>query len=88
MRKKLFDNKPHPDIASSLNNVGESYKNLGGFDNLKKGLQLLELALEMRKKLFDNKAHPDIATSLNNVGIGYVNLGGSVNLKKGLQLQE
>ncbi len=42
MNKKLFDNKPHPDIARSLNNVGLSYKNLGGADNLKKGLKFLE----------------------------------------------
>ena len=42
MRKKLFNNTPHPDIADSLNNVGMGYQDLGGAVNLKKGLQLQE----------------------------------------------
>ncbi len=34
MRKILFKNHPHSDIAASLNNVGLGYINLGGSDNI------------------------------------------------------
>ena len=61
MRKKLYDNKPHPDLAQSLNNVGVGYSNLGGKQNVEKGFELQKEALEMSKKLYDNKPHPDLA---------------------------
>jgi tetratricopeptide (TPR) repeat protein len=63
----------HPDIAKSLNNIGETYKHLG---NPIKGLKYYKKALKMRKELYQGN-HFDIAESLNNIGEIYQTLGDS-----------
>ncbi len=74
----------HPDVASSLDNVGLAYQDLGGTENVKIGLQNLEKALKMRQALYPGN-NSDVARSLNNVGRAYEALGGTVNVKIGLQ---
>ena len=63
IRKELFGEQ-HPDIATSLNNVGSWYGDQG---NQKAALDYAQQALTMRRALFGEQ-HPYIATSLNNVG--------------------
>jgi len=66
IRKELFGEQ-HPDIATSLNNVGNCYGEQG---DLKAALEYAQQALTMRRVLFGEQ-HPDIAASLNNVGSCY-----------------
>ncbi|MCB1073700.1 MAG: tetratricopeptide repeat protein, partial [Chlamydiia bacterium] len=61
-RSLLGDN--HPDVATSLNNVGSTLEALGKHQE---ALTYQMQALELRKSLFGDN-HPDVAASLNNVG--------------------
>jgi hypothetical protein len=61
MRKELYrielsQDKPHHAIAQSLANIGYTYAQLGGRENVEKGLKLQEQALEMRKELYQGSA--------------------------------
>ncbi len=64
-QKSLPEN--HPDIATSLNNIGYSYYNLGKHQE---ALEYFKKALEMRQKLLPEN-HPDIAATLNNLRQSY-----------------
>jgi tetratricopeptide (TPR) repeat protein len=88
MRQRLYPDQPHPDLATSLNNVGIAYERLGGIANRQRGLVLKEQALAMRQALYPAQPHPDLANSLNSVGVSYENLGGIDNKRKGLALQK
>ena len=61
--EKELDIGDHPDIAISLNNIGNVYSDLG---DKKEALKYLTESLEIYKRLFYGD-HPDIATSLNNI---------------------
>ncbi|MBN3899604.1 MAG: tetratricopeptide repeat protein [Nostoc sp. NOS(2021)] len=61
----------HPDVATSLNNLGFLYESQGRYS---KAEPLLTQALEMRKRLFAGD-HPDVATSLNNLAALYESQG-------------
>ena len=64
----------HPDIASSLNNVGCAYGKLGGDKGYEIECKYCLKALAIREKVLPEN-HPDIATSLNNIGYAYCELG-------------
>ena len=64
IRRSIF-NEPHPDIATSLGNIGNCYCTQ---EDLKRGLEYLEEALAMQRDLFGER-HPDIAISLYNIGV-------------------
>ncbi|NGX31132.1 MAG: hypothetical protein K940chlam8_00493, partial [Chlamydiae bacterium] len=81
MRKALYPDQAHPDVAQSLNNVGAAHT-LG---DAKTGLKYFQEALEMRKALYPDQAHPAVAQSLNNVGGAYQALG---DAKTGLKYQQ
>ena len=70
--EKLPEN--HPDIASSLNNVGCAYGKLGGDKGYEIECKYCLKALAIREKVLPEN-HPDIATSLNNIGYAYCELG-------------
>ncbi|WP_139240833.1 tetratricopeptide repeat protein, partial [Geitlerinema sp. PCC 9228] len=61
MRKRLLG-EPHPDVASSLNNLAFLYQSQGRYEEAE---PLYRQALEMFKRLLGEQ-HPDVATSLNN----------------------
>ena len=61
----------HPDTATSYNNIGLVYKDLGDYD---KALEYYFKALPIRKKVLGIE-HPDTATSHNNIGSVYYSLG-------------
>ncbi len=61
----------HPDTATSLNNVGGTYSELGDYQ---KALECHEKALDIRMRIFGEE-HPDTATSFNNVGCAYIEIG-------------
>ena len=61
----------HPNTASSYNNIGLVYANLGDYD---KALKYYRQAMIIREKVL-GKEHPDTASSYNNIGIVYSNLG-------------
>ena len=58
----------HPDIAKSLNDLGELHLLNGRLDE---SLKLLEESLEMNRRVFrfQNGEHPDIATTMHNIGL-------------------
>ncbi|CAF1130986.1 unnamed protein product [Brachionus calyciflorus] len=78
MRKRLLKDADHPDIADSLNNLGEDYQGLG--DDLKANDFYLQ-AFEMRKRLFKDADHPDIADSLIILSASYSRLGDDLKEK-------
>lgn len=57
----------HPDVATSLNNLGMLYQKQGEYD---KAQPLLEKALALQEKILGTE-HPTIATSLNQLGMFY-----------------
>jgi CHAT domain-containing protein/Flp pilus assembly protein TadD len=61
----------HPDVASSLDNLGNLYSDLG---NYPKAEPYYLQAMEIRKKAF-GEYHPEVASSQNNLGNLYINLG-------------
>lgn len=84
MWQRLYPHQLHPQIATSLNNVGVTYIYLGGKYNEQKGLLLLEQSLEMLQTLYSDQLNSELATAFNNLGSSYVKLGGVANIKKGL----
>ena len=61
----------HPDIATSLNNIGLTLDNLGRHEE---ALEKKKAALEIWQRVLPED-HPDIATSLNNIGYTLDSLG-------------
>ncbi|XP_078660861.1 uncharacterized protein LOC144905200 isoform X2 [Branchiostoma floridae x Branchiostoma belcheri] len=74
MCKSMYGHiKAHPDIATSLNNLGVDWYHLGDY---RKAISYHEQTLQMRRSLYGGtKAHPDIARSLNNLGLAWRDLG-------------
>ncbi|MCG3114043.1 MAG: tetratricopeptide repeat protein, partial [Candidatus Manganitrophus sp. SB1] len=70
IRRDLFGEQ-HPDIATSLNSIGNAYGALGDH---KRQLEYFEKALAIRRDLFGEQ-HPGIASSLNSIGNAYGDLG-------------
>ncbi|GJL61086.1 MAG: hypothetical protein NPIRA03_39430 [Nitrospirales bacterium] len=54
----------HPDVATSLNNLGELYRSQGQYADAE---PLYQRALAIREEAL-SPTHPDVATSLNNLG--------------------
>ena len=70
MRKRLYSNQDHPNIATSLNSLGSVWNYKQDFD---KALDFYNQSFEMKKRLYSNRDHPYIATSLNNLGLAWNN---------------
>eukprot|EP00058_Branchiostoma_floridae_P025695 XP_002611185.1 hypothetical protein BRAFLDRAFT_88416 [Branchiostoma floridae] len=63
----------HPDIATSLNKLGNAWNDLGDH---RKAVSYYEQSLQMNWSIHgEDTAHPDIATSLNNLGNAWNDLG-------------
>src|ERR1051326_2873695 len=67
MRKRLFANADHPDLALSMNNLGGHYEAMG---KLAEAETLFKDALAMRQRLYHDDS-TDIAGSLSNLGFLY-----------------
>ncbi len=61
----------HPDVATTLNNLAEIYRNQGRYAEAE---PLHKRSLEISEKAF-GPDHPDVATSLNNLAELYRNQG-------------
>ncbi len=74
MRRTIHGHgKAHPDIASSLNNLGNVYLKMGEQD---KALEKQKESLKMKRVIHGgSKPHPAIASSLDNLGIVYLKMG-------------
>jgi tetratricopeptide (TPR) repeat protein len=72
MRERLWPAGKHPEIAHTLNSIGELLSHLEKYEE---ALEFKEKALKMRRELFNDKDHPDIRRSLASVGIGYEQMG-------------
>ena len=66
IRKKVYGDE-HPDVASSLNNLGTAYQDQG---NLPKAIEFYTESVAVFKKVYGDE-HPDVASSLNNLGTAY-----------------
>ncbi len=82
-QKEVYQSN-HSNVASSLHRLGFAYPQLGGEENVQKGLKYDEDGLKMNQALFSGN-HSDVASSLTSVGFAYINLGGEENFQKGLQ---
>ena len=82
--RKSLDSKQG--IASTLNNIGEIYRNLGQYE---KTLEVNQQSLKIWKEIGDKAGE---AISLKNIGESYLNLGemnlAEKNLTEGLHLSE
>ena len=63
IKKKIFGEE-HAAVATSYNNLGIVYRNLGQYNEAK---EHYEKALIIRKKIFGEE-HADVAASYNNLG--------------------
>lgn len=79
IRKIIQGDKPHLDIASSLNNIGLIYSDQG---NLEQALEFYNQSLEIKKTIQGDKPHKNIAVTLNNIGVIYKKQG---NLEKAIE---
>ncbi|MEG4114145.1 MULTISPECIES: CHAT domain-containing tetratricopeptide repeat protein, partial [unclassified Microcoleus] len=70
IREKLFGSE-HPDVAASLNNLAEMYRQMGNYAQAE---PLYQRSLTIREKLFGSE-HPDVAGSLNNLAEMYRQMG-------------
>ena len=73
IREKVLPEN-HPDIATSLDNIGGVYVQLGEYEKIKQALEYCLKALTIKKKFLPEN-HPDIATLYNDVGSVYYKLG-------------
>ncbi|CAF1288490.1 unnamed protein product, partial [Rotaria sordida] len=78
----------HPDLATSYNNIGLVYNNMGEYS---KALSSFERSLEIRKIALPAN-HSDLAASYNNIGMVYDNMGEYSKalsfLQKGLAIRQ
>ncbi|CAH3158308.1 unnamed protein product, partial [Porites evermanni] len=66
MRKEIYG-EHHGDVATSYNNLGNVYSDLGQHNQAK---ECHEKSLAIRKEIY-GEHHGDVATSYNNLGNGY-----------------
>jgi hypothetical protein len=71
----------HPEIATSLSNLADLLRCLGGPENLKRASAHLARALEIREGALGSE-HPDVANCLSNLALVLEDLGGAENLKQ------
>ena len=69
--KKAVLGDSHPDVASTLNNLGNAWSSLG---EPKKVIEYWTQALVIYKAVFGD-SHPNVADILNNLGTAWHNLG-------------
>ncbi|KAI8519689.1 hypothetical protein Bbelb_029460 [Branchiostoma belcheri] len=71
-RRNYGEVTAHADIASSFDNLGRAWSNLG---DPRKAVSYYEQSLQMKWSIVgEGTAHPDVAGSLNNLGIAWANL--------------
>ncbi|VVB93817.1 Photosystem I assembly protein Ycf3 [uncultured archaeon] len=71
----------HPNVATTLNNIGSAWDALG---DSKKAIEYYEQALSIDKEVHGQR-HPNVATRLNNIGSAWDALG---NSKKAIEYYE
>ena len=69
--KQNIYSEDHPDIASSFNNLGVLYSDLGDYEKAEK---YYFQSLEIRQNIY-SEDHPDIDMSFNNLGVLDISLG-------------
>ncbi|CAH1249776.1 KLC1 [Branchiostoma lanceolatum] len=74
MRRAIYGKSTaHPNIATSLNNLGGAWSHLG---HSKKAISYYEQALQIIRMIYGHrKDHPLIASALNNLGTAWQHLG-------------
>ncbi|MGB3965556.1 MAG: tetratricopeptide repeat protein, partial [Planctomycetota bacterium] len=72
MRKRLYGERDHPDVAVGLNSVASCLESLG---RAAEALPRFEQALATSKRLYGDRDHSAAATSLNNVAFCLRSLG-------------
>ena len=72
--EQVYQEPPnHPDIASTLGNLGITWSDLG---DGRKAISFLERALAIFEQVYqETPNHPDIASTLNNLGLAQGDLG-------------
>lgn len=75
IRKLLYTNGIHQDIASSLNNIAKVYIKLGGKDNLVKALDYQLKSLQIRTQLSQGNLNQELTESYFYLGETYKLLG-------------
>ncbi|MDG1436826.1 MAG: NB-ARC domain-containing protein [Rickettsiaceae bacterium] len=71
MRRRLFKGSMHPDIASSLNSIGDLYRKLGGNKNLQLALDYQLQALKTREYLSGGRLNHYMIGSYSRLGETY-----------------
>lgn len=72
IRLSIFG-QDHPDVASTYNNIGTAYADLGEYD---KAMEYDQKALSILVSVYGEN-HPEVAKSYNNIGFVYDGLGES-----------
>ena len=77
----------HPYTAQLLNIIGLVYVELGGGENIRRGIKCHEDSLMMRQALFPGE-NAAVAKSYSKLAIGYKKLGGKENDRKALACEK
>ena len=72
IKLQIHSYSPHPDIASSYNNIGNVYQSQGNYSS---ALEYHRKSLDIRLEIHGDSPHPDIAASYNNIGNVYESQG-------------
>ena len=72
--EQVYQETPnHPDIASTLNNLGNAWSDLG---EARQAVSFFERALAIKEQVYrETPNHPEIAHALNNLGNAWSDLG-------------
>lgn len=78
---QVYGSEPHPDVAMSLNDLGDIFGKMGKFEKARS--HYLQ-SLEMMRKIYGLNPHPDIAKSLDSLGIVFHKEGNYVEAKSSI----
>lgn len=72
IEKEIYGDRPYPEIAQSLNNLGSAYQSTSDYS---RALYYYEQSFTMRRQLYGDQPHFDTAESLNSLGNVHKALG-------------
>ena len=85
MQNRMYNGGEHPDLATTLQSVGESFRKSREFS---RALHEFERAYAMRKKIYNKKPHRHLVESLRSLHFLHFQLGNEKEAKRFEDLRE
>jgi tetratricopeptide (TPR) repeat protein len=85
MQNRMFNGREHPDLATTLQSLGESFRKRREFS---RALDYFERAYDMRKKIYKEMAHQHLIESLRSLNVIHFQLGNEKEAKRFEEMRE